>query len=145
MGIVSKTVVSPFATIVAKGVGKSFMSLNFELIGRRVKEVRMLKRMTQAELAEQTRMSVAYISHIETARKKASLTALVSIANVLDITVDTLLIGNQCNDQAEYQLELALLIDDCNIYERRFILEMAFAAKSNLRNNRLLQGVAEKA
>jgi len=120
------------------------MSLNFELIGRRIKEVRILKRMTQAELAERACMSVAYISHIETARKRASLTALISIANVLDTTVDTLLIGNQTNDQAEYRTEMALLIDDCNIYERRFVLEMAFAAKDSLRNHQLLQSLSKR-
>ena len=120
------------------------MSLNFELIGQRIKDVRILKRMTQAELAEQTRMSVTYISHIETARKKASLTALISIANVLDTTVDTLLIGNQLNDHTEYRSELTLLIDDCNIYERRFVLEMAFAAKDSLRNQQLLQSLSKR-
>lgn len=45
------------------------MSLNFKLIGRRIKEIRNLKRMSQAELAERVNKSVPYISHIETATK----------------------------------------------------------------------------
>ncbi|MCL2547308.1 MAG: helix-turn-helix domain-containing protein [Oscillospiraceae bacterium] len=46
------------------------MSLNFKLIGRRIKGARKLKQMSQAELAEQINMSVPYISHIETATKQ---------------------------------------------------------------------------
>ena len=115
------------------------MSLNFKLIGRRIKEVRTSKRMSQAELAEQIDMSVPYISHIETATKQASLTTLVLIANTLGVTADTLLIGNQINDKAEYHLVMTHLIDDCNSEESRFIYEMASAAKSSLRNNCWLQ------
>ena len=51
------------------------MSLNFKIIGRRVKESCLQKRMCQAALAERIDMSATYISHIETARKKASLVA----------------------------------------------------------------------
>jgi len=61
------------------------------------------------------------------------------IANTLGVTADTLLIGNQINDQSEYHLEFARLIDDCNSEESRFIYEMASAAKNSLRNNEWLQ------
>lgn len=120
------------------------MSLNFKLIGRRVKEIRNLKQMSQAELAERIDKSVPYISHIETATKQASLTTLVQIANALEVTADTLLIGNQTNDQAEYHLELARLVDDCNSAERQFIYEMASAAKNSLRINCWLQPNTEE-
>jgi transcriptional regulator with XRE-family HTH domain len=115
------------------------MTLNFKLIGRRVKETRTSKLISQAELAEQINMSVPYISHIETATKQVSLKALVQIANVLGVTVDTILNGNQSNDPAEYHLELVYLIDDCNSAEKRFIYEIASAAKNILRNNGWLQ------
>ena len=62
------------------------MSLNFKLIGRRVKETRTLRRISQAELAERIDKSVPYISHIEIATKQASLTTLVQIANALGVT-----------------------------------------------------------
>ena len=115
------------------------MEINFKLIGRRIKEFRSMKHISQAELAERIDMSVPYISHIETATKKASLTILVRIANVLDITVDTLLNGNQVNNPAEYHSEFICLIDDCNGEEKRFIYEMASAAKKSLRDNCWLQ------
>jgi len=115
------------------------MEINFMLIGRKIKEFRSAKHISQAELAELIDMSVPYISHIETAAKKASLTVLVKIANALEITVDTLLTGNQSNNPAEYHSEFICLIDDCNSEEKRFIYEMASAAKKILRNNCWLQ------
>jgi transcriptional regulator with XRE-family HTH domain len=95
--------------------------------------------MSQAELAECIDFSVTYISHIETARKQASLEALVRIANALGVTTDLLLNGNQTNDPMEYRSDLLLLIEDCNSYEKRMIYEMASAAKNSLRKNKWLQ------
>jgi Predicted transcriptional regulators len=115
------------------------MSLNFEIIGRRVKESRLQKRMSQADLAEQIDMSVTYISHIETTKKHASLESLVRIANVLGVTVDYLLNGNQINDSVEYQVDLVQLIEGCTSYERRIIYEIASAAKKSLLENKKLQ------
>ncbi len=115
------------------------MSLNFIIIGRRVKEYRLQKQMSQANLAERVHMSVTYISHIETAKKKASLESLVRIANVLGVTVDHLLSGNQANDPAEYLTELVQLIKGCTSYEKRIIYEIASATKKSLLENKWLQ------
>ena len=111
------------------------MSLNFKRIGRRIKEVRVFRGISQMELAELADLSVSYISYIETASKKASLTSLVRIANVLGITVDVLLSGNQTKDSAEYKSDLTALIEDCNRYEKRLIYEIASAAKKSIRDN----------
>ena len=41
------------------------MYVDFMLIGRRVKEIRKQLRVTQAQLAEMTDLSISYISHID--------------------------------------------------------------------------------
>ena len=115
------------------------MSLNFKLIGLRVKESRLQKRMSQAELAERTDLSVSFISHIETAKKRASLESLVRIANALEVTVDQMLNGNQTSDPAEYRIELAQPLNDCSSYEKRIIYEVALTVKKSLRDNKWLQ------
>ena len=120
------------------------MQINFKHIGRRVKEIRNAKGMSQAELAEQIDMSVPYISLIETGTKKASLSTLILIANALGVTVDTLLNGNQSNDSAEYYCDLAGLINDCNNYERRIIFELASQTKKSLRDNTCLHPYFEE-
>jgi len=88
-------------------------------------------------------MSVTYISHIETARKQASLEALVRIAYVLDVTVDPILNGNQTSDPAEYRADLAQLLDDCTNCEKRIIYEIALSAKKSLRDNKWSQQVQQ--
>ncbi|HCC35990.1 MAG TPA: XRE family transcriptional regulator [Ruminococcaceae bacterium] len=120
------------------------MSVNFKHIGRRIKEIRNAKELSQAELAEQIDMSVPYISLIETAAKKASLSTLILIANALGVTVDALLNGNQTNDSAEYYCDLICLLNDCNNYERRIIFEVATVTKKSLRENICLSPYFEK-
>lgn len=115
------------------------MSINFNIIGRRVRECRLHNHMSQAELAEHIDMSVAYISQIETAKKQASLESLVRISNVLGVTVDNLLNGNQKNDEYEYRIDLERLIEGCTSYEIRIIYEISYAIKKSLRENNWLQ------
>lgn len=111
------------------------MAVNFKQLGKRVKECRNNKNISQAELAERINVTSAYMSNIETATKKASLEVLVRISNELDTTVDKLLFGNQINDAAEYYKEFVELLSDCSLFEKRVLLELALAMKSSLRNN----------
>lgn len=114
------------------------MSLNFMLIGRRVKDARVRQHISQAELAERIDLSVPYISYIENAKKKASLKSLGLISNELGLTMDELLCGNQLHDTDEYRTDMELLLSDCSIYEKRVIFESASAIKAILRNNALI-------
>ena len=109
------------------------MAINYERIGRQVQQIRKRKGRSQAGLAEDTGMSVAYISHIETGIKKASLESIVKIANALGVTVDQILSGNQINNRSEYQSELSELMKDCTGYERGVIHDIAKAVKHSLR------------
>jgi transcriptional regulator with XRE-family HTH domain len=111
------------------------MSLNFKIIGKRIKESRERQHITQTKLAERIDMSVSYISHIETAKKKASLEVLVLISNELGITVDELLSGNQIHDFNEYHTDMELLMSDCSSHEKRVIFEIVSALKATLRDN----------
>lgn len=115
------------------------MTINFRIIGLRIQETRRRKRLSQAELAEQVDLSVSYISHIERAKKQTSLESLVKIANVLGVTADLLLNGNQSFDQKEYMIELVDLLNDCDAYEKRVIYETVCTLKKSLRDNRYLR------
>ena len=111
------------------------MYVNFVLIGKRVRETRKQQKITQDKLAELTNLSVGYISHVETAKKKASLSALISISNALGITLDELLTGNLLYNPNDYQTDIDLLMADCSPTEKRMIYELISATKSILRNN----------
>lgn len=111
------------------------MRINYALIGKRVRETRKQQKISQERLAELTGVSAGYISHIETARKKASLSILIRIANALGITVDELLNGNQIYNPNDYQTDIDQIMDDCSLLEKRMIFELVCAAKGILRNN----------
>ncbi len=60
--------------------------------GRRLREARDLRELSQSELAEKARIPVAMVSHFETGvRGSASADNLVKLANALEVSVDYLL------------------------------------------------------
>ena len=113
--------------------------IDFDLIGKRIREVRKSKGISQMKLAEKADLSISYISMLENAKRKASLGVLIRIANSLEITVDELLNGNQLFNPTEYQTDIDLLMADCDHYEKRIIYEVIRALKEALRSNRTLK------
>lgn len=115
------------------------MTLNYLIIGKRIKEARKKKHLSQAQLCELVGLSDGYISYIETASKGVSLDALVRIANALNVTADELLAENLLtNRQICLNGEFADLLGDCNAYERMVLIETARAMKRILRENKNL-------
>ena len=111
------------------------MKVNFTQIGKRIAEIRKARHISQMELAEMTDLSISYISHIETAKKKPSIETLIKIVNALNITMDELLCGNQLYDPNTYQTDIDLLMADCTIAERYFLYKMLQSAKEILRDS----------
>ena len=109
--------------------------IDHKLIGMRVREKRLEMHYSQEHLAESTGLSPVYISNIETGKKKASLESLISIANVLGVTLDELLSGNQLYNPTDYQTDIDELMSDCSANEKRFIYELLRSSKSILRTN----------
>ena len=68
--------------------------MNLKEIGRRIANQRKLKGMTQEMLAEKTEISVGYLSGIESGNKVASLKNMLNIANVLEMSLDFMLLND---------------------------------------------------
>ena len=109
--------------------------INYVLLGKRIREIRIQMKLSQAALAEMSGLSTRYISHIETARKKASLSSLVSIADAVGISIDEILYGNQAAYKTDYQLDIILLIENCTPSEKRYLYLMINSVISILRDN----------
>lgn len=62
-----------------------------ENIGRRIREARTRRGMTQEQLAERTDITIVYLSELERGLKLPSLTVFVSIAETLHVSTDSLL------------------------------------------------------
>ena len=65
--------------------------MDYAKLGMRVRQQRVLNRLTQEQLAEKTGVSSSFIGHIERGEKKASVETVVALCNALDISPSVLL------------------------------------------------------
>jgi transcriptional regulator with XRE-family HTH domain len=70
---------------------KSGFTVDYKELGQRVRRVRLLRELTQEQLAERADVVNSYVGVIERGEKKASINTLVKIANALNCSVDYLL------------------------------------------------------
>ena len=74
-------------------------TVDYTLVGEKIKSRRLKIGLTQEKLAEICDISVSYIAHIERGTKSLSLETAVKISNALDISLDYLLI-NEINNNS---------------------------------------------
>jgi transcriptional regulator with XRE-family HTH domain len=65
--------------------------MNYENLGKRIREERIKLNLTQSKLAEEINISDSYMSYIERGEKSLSLETLINITNRLGVSVDYLL------------------------------------------------------
>lgn len=65
--------------------------MDYGKLGVRVRQQRVLNRLTQEQLAEKTGVSCSFIGHIERGEKKASVETVVALCNAMDISPSVLL------------------------------------------------------
>lgn len=109
--------------------------VDYYLIGKRIRELRVQNKITQEDLAEQIDLSVSYISYVENGKKKPSLETLIRIANILGVTVDEILAGNQLHNPTDYQTDIDLIMDDFSVNEKRLAFELLKSVHDILRSN----------
>ena len=94
------------------------MNLDYKAIGKRIKEMRKRRKLSQAELAEVIERSTSYISYIEAGQKCMSLDTFVEIANALAVSTDLLLVEQLLAMPAAASQEVTAILGQCNEYER---------------------------
>lgn len=100
------------------------ITINYEELGLRIKELRIDKKLTQDNLAQMVDINVSHISNIENNHTKVSLPVLFSIANALNVTIDYLL-ARQYNN-CDLALDNAILksLQNCDSEKKERILKM---------------------
>lgn len=68
--------------------------------GRRVRSLRRLRDITQADLAERTGLSIEYVSKVERGLTSPSFASIGSIADALDVRVSSLFDFSELDDNA---------------------------------------------
>lgn len=99
--------------------------LDFAFIGKRIREVRSSKHLTQEYLAETTGVNVSHISNIELNKVKVSLTLLVQICNALQISMDYLLENEYHTPTSALETELLNTIKDLSKDKQETLLRIA--------------------
>lgn len=82
------------------------MSVDYQLIGKRIKQARKAKGLTQEQLAELLDVSVGYVSQIERGITKPNLEMLSAVCDQLSCALDALLTGCSTNQPAYLSDEL---------------------------------------
>ena len=87
-------------------------------LGKRIKQQRILARMTQEKLAEKAGISLSFLGHIERGTRKASLDTVIKICNALEVSPNMLL---------QDSLNSSLLSDSTglSVTHRRLLREIA--------------------
>lgn len=98
--------------------------MDYSLLGKRIRDERLLLRLTLEKLAERTDKSINFIGQIERGEGKPSLETMVDIANALGTTVDSLLQDNvkAVNDSIGKEIEAIISTLDDN--GKQFILDV---------------------
>lgn len=65
--------------------------MNYENLGKRIREERLKLNLTQEQLAEYADISTSYVGQIERGERKVTLETLVRITNKLNVSIDYLL------------------------------------------------------
>ena len=111
------------------------MEIDYKAIGKRIKIARIKADLTQERLAEAVEISPTHMSNIETGTTRVSLSAIVSLANALSVTVDDLLCDSVVKAKVQFEKDIAAVLDDCDEHEIRIIKDMAQALKETLRRD----------
>ena len=102
------------------------MSLDYTIIGERLKKAREAKKLTQQELAEQIDMSVAFLSKIECGKTHINLTRLNQICSILGTTEGQILNGASSTGPNTYLTkDFADLFQDCPPEKLKLIYKIA--------------------
>lgn len=121
------------------------MELDYKAIGKRIKIARIKADLTQERLAERINISPTHLSNIETGTTRVSLSTMISIANALSVTSDDLLCDSIVMAKAQFEKDIALLLEDCDEYEIRIVKDMIASLKESLRRDAGLRAAGRNA
>ena len=95
--------------------------VDYQLLGRRIAQLRRQRNLTQEELAEAADVTNNYISHIENCRSIPSLETVMKLCDALGVTPDTLLLGASTQSPGYLEAEIGRKLAGCTARERRLV------------------------
>ena len=103
-------------------------------IGKRIREFRAKKNMSQAALADKANVSLSQISDIERGKTSMRLTTFIGIVEALQVSADVLLRTDIPEVNTLYKSEFAEVLADCTPSEIDSILKIVKEVKRSMHN-----------
>ena len=103
-----------------------------QLVGSRIRDARINRRMSQADLAAKANISLPHISNIEKGKTSMKLETFIRIIEALQVSADSLLRPDVPEVRSLYQSEFDELLADCSPKELDSILKIVRELKSTM-------------
>lgn len=103
------------------------MAIDYNVIGSRIKQARLAKKLTQEDLAEQVDVSVAFLSRIERGSSHINLKRLNQLCGLLDVSEGYILNGTSSNSTQYLNKEFSELLKNCSPEKQKMIYNVAKA------------------
>ena len=98
--------------------------LDFARIGKKIKELRIERRLTQEYVANMADVNTSHISNIENNRVKISLSTLVHVCNALSTTVDYILADEYASPSSVLEQEILHELQSCSDETKNQVLKI---------------------
>ena len=101
------------------------MTLDYSVIGNRIKNKRKEKGYTQEDLAKKLKITVAYISRVERGSTKVNLKRLVELSNLFEEPLGYFLTGCVTTSDDYLVEDFKKILDECTVEQQRAIFRIA--------------------
>lgn len=98
--------------------------MDYMKLGEKIKKERMRNRLTQEMLAEMADITSSYVGQIERGERKVTLSKLVRIANVLNVSVDYLLSDHIELTDDNLQVEIKNAMNNMEEKDKHMIIDI---------------------
>ncbi len=115
------------------------MFIDYTTIGKRIRDRRRSRHISQEQLAELIDKSTVFVSNLENGKKGASLESIVSICIILDLSIDELIMGTQKIYDDKYVDIIISVFQHCTEREKHFLTELVVYADEALKKYILLR------
>lgn len=106
-------------------------SINFEEIGKKLRELRISKGLTQEYIANMVNVNTSHISNIENNRAKISLSTLIHVCNALNTTIDYILNEEYTDSLSVLDQTILIELKRCDKNTKEKILKIIRILQSN--------------
>ena len=115
------------------------MFVDYIVIGKRIRERRRSRNLSQEQLADLIDKSTVFVSNLENGKKGASLESIVNICLVLDLSLDELITGAPKTYEDEYVDAVISVFQRCTDREKHFLSELVIYADAVLKKHKVFQ------